>query len=94
VTAPSGDELTGRVATSPLILRYFKALQVWSPFCHLPLFVAEPASEARCHDWEAVKRALHDEQEIAYEFDRRHVHVWTGHPKRGDRCKCGARAWA
>lgn len=41
-----------------------------------------------------MKRALHDEQEIAYEFDRRHVHVWTGHPKRGDRCKCGARAWA
>ena len=60
------------------------------------LFVAKPASqgEARCHDWEALKRAVQEEHEIAYEFDGRQLHVWTGRRERGDRCKCGARKWA
>jgi hypothetical protein len=57
--------------------------------------VAKPASGAHalCHDWEALKGAAQDE-DIAYEFDGHQVHVWIGRPERGDRCKCGARAWA
>jgi hypothetical protein len=45
-----------------------------------------------CHDWETLKRAL-QEWELAYEFDGHEVHVWTGRPKAGDRCGCGARTW-
>lgn len=40
-----------------------------------------------------MKRALAEQQEIAYEFDRRELHVWTGSPERGQRCECGARVW-
>ena len=49
---------------------------------------------ARCDDWEALKRALAEQQDIAYEFDARELHVWNGSPERGERCKCGARAWS
>jgi hypothetical protein len=57
--------------------------------------VAKPAAraEALCHDWEALKGAAEGE-DLAYEFDGHQVHVWTGPPQRGDRCTCGARAWA
>lgn len=60
-----------------------------------PSVVAKPASrtEALCHNWEALKSAAENE-ELAYEFDGHQVHVWTGRPQRGDRCGCGARAWA
>jgi hypothetical protein len=58
--------------------------------------VAKPASraEALCHNWEALKGATQEHEDLAYEFDGHQVHVWTHPPKRGDRCTCGARAWA
>jgi hypothetical protein len=57
--------------------------------------VTKPASrsEALCHNWEALKSAA-EREEVAYEFDGHQVHVWPGRPEIGDRCGCGARAWA
>ena len=59
------------------------------------LAMAQPASrrEALCHNWEALKSAA-EKEEVAYEFDGHEVHVWPGRPESGDRCACGARAWA
>ena len=50
--------------------------------------------EALCHDWEALKNAIQQEENVAYEFDKDQLHVWAGPPGRGDRCECGARTWA
>ena len=60
-----------------------------------PRGVATPAprTETLCHNWEALKSAA-EKEELAYEFDGHQVHVWIGRPQRGDRCGCGARAWA
>ena len=60
-----------------------------------PPAVTKEASQkvTLCHNWEALKSAA-DKEEVAYEFDGHQVHVWTGRPESGDRCGCGARAWA
>jgi len=49
--------------------------------------------EARCQDWEALKRALAGHKDIAYQIGRRELHVWTRDPEPGQRCQCGARRW-
>jgi hypothetical protein len=58
--------------------------------------MAAPASGRKvlCRDWEALKHAIRQKEHVAYEFDRNQLHVWTGDPRRGDRCECGARTWS
>jgi hypothetical protein len=95
MTAASGEELAGHAgggSAIPFGLGSYRSgprLALFTVVAKLPSRV-----EARCHDWEALKRALAEQQEIAYEFDAHELHVWTGRPERGERCKCGARAWS
>jgi hypothetical protein len=95
MTAASGEELAGHaegggdIPFGPRRYRSGLRLALFTVVAKLPSRV-----EARCHDWEALKRALAEHQDIAYEFDARVLHVWTGRAERGERCKCGARAWS
>jgi hypothetical protein len=95
MTATSGEELAGHAGSGnaspfgPTSYRSGPRLALFTVVAELPSRV-----EARCHAWEALKRALAEQQEIAYEFDAHELHVWTGRPERGERCKCGARAWS
>jgi hypothetical protein len=95
MAAASGEELVGHAGDGSVIpfgpssYRSGPRLARFTVVAKLPSRV-----EARCQDWEALKRALAERQEIAYEFDAHELHVWTGRPERGERCKCGARAWS
>jgi hypothetical protein len=50
-----------------------------------PVTTQAVPDEELCDSWE---------KDLGYRFDGVEVHVWTGRPKRGARCRCGARTWA